>query len=98
TGGSATAAGGPAGGAGAATTANVRGVTDTTIKLGIACIDLSALKNIPQYDAGDQKKQFESVLEGWRRAGQVPVNGRNIELYFRCFNVLSPEDQRATAV
>jgi ABC-type branched-subunit amino acid transport system substrate-binding protein len=26
------------------------------------------------------------------------VNGRNIELTFRCFNVLSPEDQRATAV
>lgn len=86
----------PAGGA--TTTANVRGVTDKTIKLGIACIDLSVLKNIPQYDAGDQEAQFKSVLEGWRREGLVPVHGRDIELHFRCFNVLSAEDQRATAV
>jgi hypothetical protein len=81
-----------------ATTANVRGVTDNTIKLGIACINLGALRNIPQYDAGDQQKEFESVVDGWKRAGLLPVNGRNIELVFRCFDVLSPEDQRATAV
>ena len=81
----AAAAGGPA-----------RGVTASTIKIGIAYADLTALRALgPEYDNGDVPKQWDALLDGWHKSGALPVNGRDIQFVYRSYNVVNLADQRA---
>lgn len=73
-----------------------RGLTDDSITIGIAYPNLGALKALgPAFDNGDVPKQWNALIDGYRKSGLVPVNGRNIRLVFRDYNVLAPEEQRA---
>lgn len=82
-----------------APSALARGVQASSIKVGIAYPDLSAFRALgADYDSGDQVKQWQAVVEGWRRDGVLPVHGRDIELVFRSFNILSAQEQRAACV
>lgn len=74
----------------------VRGVTDDKIRIGIALLELGALKNLgPSFDNGDRRQHFESILDGWRQRGLVPIHGRDVEFVYRSYGPISPEEQRA---
>jgi hypothetical protein len=97
----ATTAGAVAPGAPRVTTpaANVRGVTPTKIRIGIAIVDISVLRYLgPSYDNGNVAQQWEAMIDDWRRRKLLPVHGRDIELVFRQYNVLQTEEQRAACV
>ncbi|MCU1463666.1 MAG: hypothetical protein JWO37_3741 [Acidimicrobiales bacterium] len=91
------ASGGLTGGpAAVAPGATVRGVTDKTIKIGIAVPDLGAVAALgPGYDDGDPQKHMASILAAWKRAGLVPVNGRDVQFVYRRFNILDDSAARA---
>ncbi|MHB8671511.1 MAG: type 1 periplasmic-binding domain-containing protein [Acidimicrobiales bacterium] len=73
----------------------VRGVTASSIKIGVASADLSSLKTLgPEYDNGDVAKQWQALHDGWVKDGLLPVNGRDIQFVFDKYNVLDPSDQR----
>ena len=73
-----------------------RGVTTGAIKIGVAVADAGALASIAEI--GDTRGHVESVVDGWRREGRVPVHGREVELVVRRFSLLSVEQQRSTCV
>lgn len=74
--------------------ATARGVTGDTIKIGIAMPDLGSLATLSKaFDLGDIERQIRAVVEGWRDDGSVPVHGRDLELVFRGFNILSADQQ-----
>ena len=102
TGGAASSSGGGGtGGASAAGTSGgataggaVRGVTPDHIVLGVAYPDLTALRALgPEYDNGDVPKQWNALIDGWRRQKLLPVAGRDITLKFQSFNVTDLQDQ-----
>lgn len=77
----------------------VRGVTDRTIRIGIAWPDLSVLRYLgPSFDNGNPEEQWRAVYDSWKRKGLLPVNGRSVELVFTKYNALDPADQRAACV
>jgi hypothetical protein len=74
----------------------VVGVTDDKVTIAVTYPDISALKALgPSYDNGDPPEQWRVMIDGWRRDGLLPVNGRDIELKFRTYNVLNTDEQRA---
>ena len=93
-------AAGPGGANGAASAApaggTARGVSGNAIKIGIAYSDLTALRALgPEYDNGNVPQQWNALLDQWHRQGLLPVNGRDIQFFFRSYNVLNLADQRA---
>ena len=92
---------GPAGSPspGGATAGPARGVSAEGIKVGVALLDLGAVRQLgPAFDNGDRRAHFDSILAGWREAGLLPVAGRDIEFVYRSYGVFSPEEQRAACV
>ena len=82
-----------------ATAGTARGVSADRIKIGVALLDLGAVRQLgPAFDNGDRRAHFESILAGWRDAGLLPVAGRDIEFVYRTYGVLSQEEQRAACV
>src|SRR5439155_10431347 len=80
--------GSPSAGAGSSA-ASVRGVTPTTVKIGVALLDLGALRNLgPAFDNGNRQAHFDSILAGWKRAGLLPVAGRTVEFVYRSYNIV----------
>ncbi|MBA2608427.1 MAG: hypothetical protein H0U92_05790 [Actinobacteria bacterium] len=78
---------------------NSRGVTDSTVKIGIAYPDLTGLRTLgPEYDNGDVPEQWRALLDGYKRDKKVPAGGRNIEFVFRTYNVLDPGAQRSACL
>ena len=76
-----------------------RGVTARKIHLGIGLPDISVIAALgPGYDQGDIRAHVESVLAAWRRDKKVPVAGRDIEVSYRTYNILSQDEQRAACV
>src|SRR5205807_3905278 len=76
--------------------ASSRGVSASVIKIGVAYADLTALRALgPEYDNGNVPQQWMAVLDQWHRQGALPVNGRDVQLVFRSYNVLNLADQRA---
>jgi hypothetical protein len=76
-----------------------RGVTAQKIHLGIGLPDISVIAALgPGYDQGDIRAHVESVLAAWRRDKKVPVAGRDIEVSYRTYNILSQDEQRAACV
>ncbi|HUR77088.1 MAG TPA: hypothetical protein VMZ22_04005 [Acidimicrobiales bacterium] len=79
--------------------ANVRGVTDDSIKVGVVYLDLGALKQLgPRFNIGDVKKQWEAVYDRWKRENVVPVHGRDIKFVFRTFDAIRSDTQRPACV
>ena len=77
-------------------TASARGVTPTKVRVGIAVLDLSAVKVLgPEYDSGNVEQQWDALLDGWHRQHLLPVNGRDVEFVYQRYNVLSYDDQRS---
>jgi len=89
--------GAPAGAGGAGTRgASVTGVTGNEIVIGIGVPDLGALKALgANYDWGDPQVEMEAVLDGWKRRGLVPVNGRNVSFVYARYGIFSADEQRA---
>jgi len=74
-----------------------RGVSANTIKIGVAYADLTALRALgPEYDNGNVPQQWQAVLDWWHRQGLVPVNGRDIQLYYSKYDVIDLSAQRAS--
>ena len=93
-----TSTGGSGGGAGAGS-ATMVGVGAQSIKVDVIYADLSALKALgPSYDNGNVPQQWQAMIDGWRRDHLLPVNGRDINLVFHTYNVLSQADQRSACV
>ena len=77
----------------------VRGVDADSITLGVAYPDIGALRALgPAFDNGDVALQWRALIDGYRRSGRLPIHGRDIELAFRDYNVLAPEEQRAACI
>ena len=90
-------AGGPS--PAAASAGSARGVSADSIKIGVALLDLGAVRQLgPAFDNGDRRAHFEAILAGWRETGLLPVAGRDIEFVYRTYGVFSQEEQRAACV
>ena len=60
------------------------------VKIGFAYPDVSAFAILnKKFSIGDPEEQATAVLDGWRREGLLPLNGRDIELVFRNFPILN---------
>lgn len=94
---SSTGAAGDSGTAGSAgnSGASARGVTGTSVKIGVAYLDLSALAQFPQFRIVPGDKAVASIKAGLKRRGEIPIHGRDVELKLVPYNVLNAEDQRA---
>jgi hypothetical protein len=74
-------------------------VVGDTIRIGIGVPDLGALAALgPNYDFGDPQDHMAALLEGWQDAGRVPVHGRDIEFFFRRYEIVGTEEQRAACI
>lgn len=99
TGGDAGPSAGPVAAAGACDAAQkpgIRGVTDTTVKIGFAVPDLGVLAAL--VDVGDIQGYTRSLIAALEAEGRFPVCGRNIEPVFRTYNVLDPAESRSACV
>ena len=86
----------PGAGGGVASGAAVTGVSGSDIVVGIGVPDLGALKALgANYDWGDPQVEMEAVLDGWKRRGLVPVNGRNVTFVYARYGIFSADEQRA---
>ena len=106
--GSAAAQSTPAGGAQAASTAagpaasgnsgaSARGVTATSVKIGIAMPDTSVYKALnANFDSGDLQQKVLAVVDRWKRENKVPIAGRNVELVFKTVNPLDSNAQQSS--
>jgi hypothetical protein len=95
------AAAGPAGSAASAgaPAATGRGVTASSVTIGVALLDLGAIRNLgPMFDNGDRRGHFESILAEWRRTHVIPVAGRDVKFVYRTYDVLDASSQRAACV
>lgn len=84
----------PTGGSGSpdVETGNTRGVGDDLVRIGVTIPDLSSVGHISDtYDLGDPEEQMESILDGWRREGSLPVHGRDVEFVYRTYDIFSAE-------
>jgi len=77
----------------------VRGVSATSVTIGVATLDLSAVKYLgPEYDNGDVAGQWNAMVADWRDRHLLPVNGRDVSLKFVSYSVLNNDDQRRACV
>lgn len=77
-------------------TGNTRGVSDDLVKIGVTIPNLESVGHISDtYDLGDPQEQMESILDGWRRAGDLPVHGRDIEFVYRSYDIFTAEEKIA---
>ncbi|HVT76497.1 MAG TPA: ABC transporter substrate-binding protein [Acidimicrobiales bacterium] len=74
-----------------------RGVDAKTIKIGVALPDISVIAALgPGYNQGDVRAHVESILDALHREHQLPVAGRDFEVVYRTFNILSADAEQAT--
>src|SRR3981081_4267881 len=71
-------------------TPNVRGVTDTTVKIGVGLVDIKAFEPVlgEQAAFGDQERHFQIHLDALRKKGVLPICGRDIVPGFRTSTIL----------
>ncbi|HSA49229.1 MAG TPA: ABC transporter substrate-binding protein [Yinghuangia sp.] len=72
------------------------GVTDDSIKIGVAYPDLTAAKQFIKTDHGDYQATFNALIKKVNDAGGI--NGRKIVPVFGAINVLSPAAAQETCV
>jgi hypothetical protein len=74
-----------------------RGVDAKTIKLGIALPDISVIAALgPGYDQGDLRAHVQATIDALRRERALPVAGRDLQIVYRSFNILSSDEQQST--
>ena len=67
-----------------------------TIRLGVAIPDIEAFARINKaFDVGDQEAQINAPFDAWRDQGILPINGRDVELVVRRYNILNADDKLA---
>jgi hypothetical protein len=78
-------------------TEGVRGVTDTSIKIGFGLADLTALEPVlgPPAALGPQEDIFDAVLQAMRDEGRLPICGRDIEPVYMRYQVLEDATSRS---
>jgi hypothetical protein len=77
----------------------VRGVTGERIRIGVAVPDLGAIRHLgPEFNNGEPDDQWRAMQARWEREGTATIHGRELELVFRKFDILSTDSQRATCV
>ena len=82
----------PAAAAGTATpTANVRGVTASKIKIGVTVLTGGEALT------GPLEQSYRAVFDGFRKSGQLPVHGRDVDLVFRNFSLTGNESELRAA-
>lgn len=65
-----------------------------TLRIGFAYEDVGAFAILnDKFSIGDPELQAAAVLQAWRRDGELPMNGIDLEFVYVKFNQLSPEDQ-----
>lgn len=76
----------------------VRGVTDSTVKIGFTFFNVGVYGVVPAYDVGPGPEKMRAVLERWRREGRTSVHGREIELVYTEFSITDDASQRAACL
>jgi hypothetical protein len=80
--------------AGGATTTG--GAGGAAIKIGVAVPDYSVFEQqAKQFGVGDPQEQAAAILDGWKKNGQVPVNGHDVQFVYRKFNVIKDDEKLA---
>ena len=106
-GGSVAASGSPSAGGGttgaaapvAAAQGGGRGITPSTVKIGVAYLDLSAVRALgPEFDNGNVPQQWDAILDDWHRRHVLPVAGRDVQFAYRSYDVTSNDAQRSACV
>ena len=90
TAGGASAGGSQAAGSAASATNNggIRGVTKTSVKIGLFCVDTSAFKSIyPGYYTGPCKDYINAQIKDIQSKGQDVINGRKVQYVVRAIDV-----------
>jgi hypothetical protein len=73
-------------------------VSIPAIRIGVAMSDVSRFVAIDAaYGIGDQRTQVEAVIDRWRREGDLPCAGRDIDLSFHTFDATDTDGKRAVA-
>lgn len=76
-------------GAGAVAASTV-GVTDTTITLGIASVNVANLAQLgPTYDFGNEQDYWKAILASWAKQKITPINGRDLDLKYTDYLVIA---------
>lgn len=96
TGGTTPAGGGTGGGDNGGATA--RGVTATTVKIGITIPDLAALGAFPEYNQGNVEAQWKAAMLRLKDEGLLPAHGRDVQLVFSRYSLFIAEEERASCV
>lgn len=76
----------------------VRGVTDSTVKLGFSFFNVGFYDVIPAYDVGPGLEKMNAVLQRWRREGRDVMHGRKIQLVYAEYSITDEETQRAACL
>ncbi|MHB8671513.1 MAG: type 1 periplasmic-binding domain-containing protein, partial [Acidimicrobiales bacterium] len=72
-----------------------RGITPTSVTIGVAVLDLSAVTVLgPEYDNGDVVGQWNALVADWRERHLLPINGRDVVLRFAKYGVTNFDEQR----
>jgi hypothetical protein len=68
------------------------------LTVGVAVPDLSEYIALdPCWGIGDPQRQCEAAVDGWRRAGRLPIHGRDVRLVFRSYRSNQPDEKVAAA-
>lgn len=78
---------------------STQGVTESSVKIGVAIPDVSVFEQInPAYAAGPQEKYYEALLEHWADEGKATIAGRRVELVTRTYPSTDENAKRAACV
>jgi len=78
------------GGGGSKASTSTVGVTDTTITLGIANVNVANLATLgPTYDFGNEQDYWKAILASWAKQKITPINGRNLDLKYTDYLVIA---------
>lgn len=77
-----------------------RGVTPTSIKVAFLLLDLGSTGRLGVSTTGVDPEQQQQAIEAYVADinGRGGINGRKIDPFFRVYDVLSPDDQRAACL
>lgn len=79
-------------------TASFRGVSETTIDVGVVGIDFDSLRDLGLVDInrGDEELVWQTLVDHFNSQGGVL--GRELELHFRIFDVIQPASAEAVCL
>src|SRR5581483_11001774 len=76
-----------------------QGITDTSVKIGVAIPDILIYEKLnAAYAAGPQDKYYDELLSYWAAQGKATIAGRKIELVKRTYPAVDENAKRAACV